>query len=128
MQYRRQSAFSLLEIMIALGILGILIGVAYPNYLAYMKKGYWAEAQQNIEAINQAQEQFYLENNTYFFDNSDNNAALAAASGGLWNAEGTVDGEVKFTYTVVPAGGGYTVTATANPGSPVAGKSVSETH
>lgn len=129
MQHRKQSAFTLLEIMVALGILAILLGIGYPAYVNYLQRGYLSEAKQNISAIVQAEEQFYLENNRYFYDNSNSNAALATASGGLWTVEGDDDGQVNFTYTVVPAGGGgYMVTATGVGGSPTAGMTESETH
>lgn len=126
MQHRLQAAFTLLEIMIAVAILAILIGIGYPSYLNYLQDGYISEAETNVSSIVQAQEQFYLQNNTYFFDNSNNNANLTAASGGLWQATG--DGGVHFTYTVVPNGGGYTVTYTGKAGTPVAGMSDSENY
>lgn len=121
MQHRNQSAFTLIELIIAIAIIGILAAIAIPSYTSYLEKSRMSEANRNIAALKQAQEEYYLENNAYFYEDSGNNADLAAASDGLWEAEGT-DGPVLFNYKVTENGTAYKITATGKAGTPVAGK------
>jgi type IV pilus assembly protein PilA len=48
---RGQKGFTLIELMIVVAIIGILAGIAIPNFLQYQLKAKTAEAQTNIQAI-----------------------------------------------------------------------------
>ena len=125
------SGFTLIELMIAIAILGIVTAIAIPAYNGYIETARMTEAKNNIAAIKLAEEEFFLENNRYFYNNT-GNTDLANASGSLWsavagyddNGDGTKD--VNFTYTVTGSGTNYTITATGNSGTRVAGKTVSD--
>lgn len=41
--HRRNAAFSLLELLIAIGIVGIVAAIAIPSYLDYSKRAQWSE-------------------------------------------------------------------------------------
>lgn len=124
MQHRKQSAFTLIELMIAIVILGVLAGLVIPAYNSYLQKSRMTEADKNIVALKLAQEEFYLENNEYF--EGTDTAELETKSGGLWRAEGT-EGQISFDYAVNISGSSYTITATGKAGTPVDGKTVTGT-
>lgn len=58
--------FSLLELMIALVIIGILLKVALPDFSHYMRQSQRVAAQQDLLAFEGALEQFYLQRQSYF--------------------------------------------------------------
>ena len=122
----KNHGFTLLEMMMVVGILSLLAALAIPAYNSYLMRGYMTEAQNNIAALKLAEEEFYIENNVYFYANT-TNADLKTASGDRWEATGR-DGAVHFDYKVTVAGTSYTITATGKAGTPVAGKTLSETN
>jgi len=121
MKQYKASGFTLTELMIVIAILGIVAAIAIPAYTGYIETARMTEAKNNIAALKLAEEEFFLENNQYFYDTSDSNDNLATASQGLWS-ESAGDGGVNFTYTVSGSGNSYTILATGDDGTPVAGK------
>jgi len=116
------NGFTLIELMITIAILGIVAAIAIPAYTGYIATARMAEATNNIAALKLAEEEYYLENNKYFYDTTDDNDNLATASGNLWSASKGEGGTVNFTYTVSGTNPSYTITATGNANTPVAGK------
>ena len=117
----KTNGFTLIELMIVIAIIGIVAAIAIPAYSGYIATARMAEAKNNIAALKLAEEEFFLENNRYFFDTSEDNATLKSWSGDLWTATGGDNG-INFTYTVSVSGTKYTITAKGNIGTPVAGK------
>jgi type IV pilus assembly protein PilE len=111
MKYHR--GFTLIELMIVIAILGIVTAIAIPSYNGYISGARLTEAQNNIAALKLAEEEYFLENNTYFYNNTNDNTNLSNAGGNLWTATAG-DGGVNFVYTVTAVGNGYTITATGN--------------
>ncbi|MDC8760569.1 type IV pilin protein [Janthinobacterium fluminis] len=62
---RRASGFTLIELMLAVAIAGILAALAYPAYHAHIVKGKRAEAQLALWQLMLQQERFYTQNNRY---------------------------------------------------------------
>ena len=106
--------FTLIELMIVTGILAILASIAIPAYTGYIKTAKMSEAHTNIAALRLAQEEHFLENNTYFA--GVDTATVEANSTGLWEATKGSDGNVNFDY-VVTGVNGWTVQATGNSGA-----------
>ena len=88
--------FSLIELMVVVGILAIISSIAIPAYKGYLKTAKMSEAYNNLAALRLAQEEFFLENNSYFEGTT--TAILALNSAGLWSAAKGSDGNVNFKY------------------------------
>lgn len=61
----KSQGFTLIEIMIAVAIIGILSAIAYPSYLEYVREGNRAEAKAALLEGAQALERYYSVNGTY---------------------------------------------------------------
>ena len=103
--------FTLIEMLITLAILGIVASIAIPAYNGYIKTAKMTEAKNNLAALRLAEEENFLENNSYFFGN--NTATLESLSNGLWKATNGDNGLVNFKYEVTNADG-WTAKATGD--------------
>ena len=117
---KKTKGFTLIELMISVAIIGILSSIAIPSYTSYLEAARSVEAQNNIATLKAAQEEYFIENNTYF--TGADAAAINTASGGLW----TVDGS-DFDYAITGGGNTYTITATGESGTDAEGLSKSYT-
>lgn len=61
----RQRGFTLIEILVAVAIIGVLVGLAIVTFAKQTRKSRGAEAQAMMAALRVAQEQYHLENGTY---------------------------------------------------------------
>lgn len=93
------SGFSLVELMIATGIISILAGVAIPSYISYTRNGEASEALATLINLSTRMEQRFLDDRN--FDTGDS-CALASPS---------VD---NYTFSCTSSGRDYTWTATSN--------------
>ena len=57
--------FTLLELMIAVAIVGILAGIALPQYNDYVLRSKFIEATSNLADLRVKMEQFYMDNRVY---------------------------------------------------------------
>jgi len=62
---RRQQGFSLIELMIVLAIIGILAGIAIPNYTEYVTKSKLTEAIGPLADMRVKMERHFQDNRTY---------------------------------------------------------------
>lgn len=96
--------FTLIELMIAIAIVGILAAIAYPSYADHVRKGRRASAQAHLMDVAQREQQYLLDQRSY--------AATVAALGM------STPSDVSTFYTITitaPAGTPPTFTATATP-------------
>lgn len=97
--------FSLIELMIAIAILGIVGSLAYPSFMGSIRKGRRAEAFAALSAVQQAQERWRANNASYATDLS------AAPPAGLGIAATTGGGLYSISLDNVSATG-YDAVAT----------------
>ena len=60
--------FSLIELLIAVAIVGILAGVAYPSYIDFVIRSDRSEAQRELLRLANIQEQVFVDNRAYAGD------------------------------------------------------------
>ena len=65
---KQAKGFTLIELMIAVAIIGVLVAIAYPSYTNSLIKGSRAAAKSYLLEIAQKQQQFLLDNRTYGTD------------------------------------------------------------
>jgi type IV pilus assembly protein PilE len=114
---KEQHGFTLIELIIAVAIVGILAAIAYPSYTKHMQHGYRAEGITMLTDGVARMERYYAQNNTYAATNLTNVAAAnlaALAAIGITNAtsqsgkyiisfNGT-PGAMTYSLQVVPQG------------------------
>ena len=63
---RRRAGFTLLELLVVVGILGILAATAMPLYHTFQQRAYGSEAALMLKRILDAQIMYFLENDKFF--------------------------------------------------------------
>jgi type IV pilus assembly protein PilE len=110
---RRHAGFTLLEMLIAVAVIGILAAIAYPSYSDHIRRGKIAEALSTLAETRTKMEQFFLDNRTYVGADAANmpcNATIINASA------------KHFTFACSNLGAGtYTITATGVGGQGMGG-------
>ena len=116
--------FTLIELMIVVAIIGILAGIAIPNFLRFQLRAKTSEAKTNLNAIRTAEAANYAEFTVYVAaqtspDTYGGTRARASSdegpTGGNFAMIGWApEGLVYFQYSVSVAGGAYTVEAAAD--------------
>jgi len=77
---RRTAAFTLIELITVIIIIGIMLGVALPKYMKMAEKTKASNAKQVMDILRKAEEAYYAENTTYDdYDSTD----TTTTSGGI---------------------------------------------
>ena len=114
---KRESGFTLIEILVVLAILGILVMIAAPTYQDSVRKSRRSDGMQDLMELSARQERFYAQNSTYTTDlntaaglnldrdlvaglvpSSERHYTLAAAAGGT----GSIT--TSYVLTATPVG------------------------
>lgn len=61
----RVRGFTLIELMVAVAVLGVIIAIAYPAYTDFVERGRRSEAHEALKNVATLQEQFYTNNKGY---------------------------------------------------------------
>ena len=111
----KTKAFTLVELMIVVAIIGILAAIAIPNFVQMQMRAKRAEAPPNVGGIKVAQSAYDAAFDTYLSCTSSPNASPSGKSPTAWVDNGgyhtlgwAPDGQVRGAYSVVvsPAASG----------------------
>lgn len=89
---KKAAGFTLIELMVAVAIVGILASIAYPSYMDSVRKSRRADAKAALSNAAQALERHYTEKNTYL------NATLGDGAGAIFPDHAPTDREHGSAY------------------------------
>ncbi|MBL0075075.1 MAG: prepilin-type N-terminal cleavage/methylation domain-containing protein [Rhodocyclaceae bacterium] len=124
MKKTSSGGFTLVELMVAVGIMGVLLAIGLPQYNEYLIKGKLTEAMSLLSDLQLRQEQYYQDNRTYsngmtprvagsYFTNT---TCVTANSGQTYICS-AASSTLGYTYTLNEAGA---KTTSKNDGTPAA--------
>lgn len=96
---RRAAGFTLIELMIAVAVVGILAAIAYPSYQQFVRKSNRTDATRTMMQDAQALQRCYSQAYTY-------TGCVTAPAGTVNSPNG------YYSITIAPAATTYTITAT----------------
>lgn len=106
----KKSGFTLIELLVVIAIIGILAGIAYPNYMQHVLKSRRSEAQSTLIELANRQEMYYLDHHAYA-TNLDTDLGLGAnpfvSENGYYSiatSSSTSTARTDFTLTATVAG------------------------
>ena len=112
----RNAGFTLIELMVALVIIGILAAIAVPNYTAYVNRGKRAAAKTELMNAAQALERNYTTNGCYNYSSVANCQAQSGTAFALPAAvapsEGRASHAISADYSASARGQAFTLSAT----------------
>ena len=112
---QRSKGFTLIELMIAVMIVGIIAAVAIPSYQSQVTKSRRADAQGALTGLANAMERYFTNQNTY--------AGAAVGDDGIFPDQAPLDGGTKYYQLSISAqdASSYTLQATPIAGGAQAG-------
>jgi type IV pilus assembly protein PilE len=103
LRMKRQSGFTLIELMIVVAVVGILAAIAYPAYQDYVRKARRADAMNALAEIRIEQEKWRA-NNTTFASNLASLGLASESKEGHYNLSITAATASDFTAEADPKG------------------------
>ena len=65
LRLKAEGGFTLIELLVVIAIIGILAAIAIPQFAAYRRRGFEADAQSAVRNLATAQEGYFVTNQTY---------------------------------------------------------------
>lgn len=110
LRLRANEGFTLIELLVVIAIIGILAAIAIPQFAAYRRRGFDADAQSAVRNLATAQEAYFVQNQAY-----------TSAVANLMGAGGFNYDPAHLTVTTTPNGNTFTATAANVPARCTAG-------
>ena len=108
---RKVKAFTIIELIIVVTLIGVMAAFAIPNYNKAIAKAYRKDATVNLQAIYAAQKIYFNTNGNYYGGAGTDTASINLNLGlGIIESGGT-------TYTCPTGGAGFTCTASLSDGT-----------
>lgn len=105
----RAGGFSLIELLIAIAIIGVIAAVALPSYTSYVRKAQRADASSFLIEVANEQFRFFSENNRYGTTMAElgyGTTATADSNEGLYTVSITTNSATSYVLTATPVTGG----------------------
>jgi len=118
---KRESGFTLMELMVVIVIVAILAAVAVPLYVNYVKDAQRTEAKGAIGAVITAEQTYYQLKNSYTTDTFVKNPTPSTQALNCDLTDALTNWDIQVTAADA---NGFTVVATGKAGSPTASRSV----
>lgn len=118
---KRESGFTLMELMVVIVIVAILAAVAVPLYVNYVKDAQRTEAKGAIGAVITAEQTYYQLKNTYTTDTFVKNPTPSTQTLNCDLTDALTNWDIQVTAADA---NGFTVVATGKSGSPTEARSV----
>jgi len=114
----RHGGFTLIEILLAVAIIGVLAAIAIPDFLRFQMRAKTSECKSNLKAIAVAEESYRAENDTYVLATAQPATVprarkaswpVSSCSAPAWSSHGFCllgwmpEGDIYYQYEVVAA-------------------------
>lgn len=106
-QYRARG-FTLVEVLVTMGIVGLIAAIALPSYRQSIRKSNRSDAQITLSRLATLEERYYFGNNSYTSDFAD--IVTGVTSGDPVNSDAN---HYTIVLTLTGSGTGWSMTATA---------------
>ncbi|MEI6833785.1 MAG: prepilin-type N-terminal cleavage/methylation domain-containing protein [bacterium] len=108
----KEAGFSLVELMVVVGIIGILAAIAVPKLQQFTAKAKQSEMRTELKSLDTMQQAYYAEQSTY---GTDALVGFANPGGGIYATSTTANSNAAYTGTstaakICPQGGADTWT------------------
>lgn len=103
---------TLLELLVVIGIVGILAAVAIPMYSGYMQRARRSDAKVALEQVRAAQEMWRAERGSYAIDDG-NGTAIAKLTNTMGVPVNPI-GDYNWSFSVAPTATTFTAQAVPN--------------
>lgn len=91
--------FSLIELLIAVAILGVVTAIAIPTYTDYISTAKANSAKQLLRTIYLSQQEYFTENNSYYSTGATCGDAASSINTNLFAGKNVIDDD-NYTYCI----------------------------